>query len=139
MVDGDTVVLSDKDRIRMIGVDTPELHHPTKPVQCFASEAWQYSKAQLENKKVKITFDSSNNTVKHRDKYGRLLAYIYLPDGAFHNQNLIQNGYGFAYTRFPYRYSAQFVKLEEEAHKKALGLWGKCPQPDLLRDVEEHP
>ncbi|MCX6090319.1 MAG: thermonuclease family protein [Candidatus Atribacteria bacterium] len=71
VVDGDTVELNTGEKVRYIGMDTPELHHPKKPVQFLAQEAYQANKKMVEKKRVKLEFD-----VQQKDQYGRLLAYI---------------------------------------------------------------
>jgi micrococcal nuclease len=117
-VDGDTIVLADKERVRLIGVDTPELHHPRKPVQYYAEEAYRFTQRIVEGKKVRLEYDW-----QRRDRYGRLLAYVYLPDGTFLNAELIRQGYGHAYTKFPFKYLDEFRRLEREARKTGKGLW----------------
>lgn len=117
-VDGDTIVLADKDRVRLIGVDTPELHHPRKPVQYYAEEAYRFTRRIVEGKKVRLEYDW-----QRRDRYGRLLAYVYLPDGTFLNAELIRQGYGHAYTKFPFKYLDEFRRLEREARETGKGLW----------------
>lgn len=117
-VDGDTIVLADKERVRLIGVDTPELHHPRKPVQYYAEEAYRFTQKIVEGKKVRLEYDW-----QRRDRYGRLLAYVYLPDGTFLNAELIRQGYGHAYTRYPFKYLDEFRRLEREARETGKGLW----------------
>ncbi len=104
--------------VRLIGVDTPELSHPLKPVQYFAQEASSFTTKMVLGKKVKLEFD-----LEREDKYGRLLAYVFLPDGRMLNAEIIKQGYGFAYTRFPFRYMDEFRRYEREAREKGLGLW----------------
>jgi micrococcal nuclease len=117
-VDGDTIVLADKERVRLIGVDTPELHHPRKPVQYFAVEAYRFTQSVAEGKKVRLEYDW-----QRRDRYGRLLAYVYLPDGTFLNAELIRQGFGHAYTKYPFKYLDEFRRLEREARETGRGLW----------------
>ncbi|MBI3595545.1 MAG: thermonuclease family protein [Nitrospirae bacterium] len=117
-VDGDTIVLADKERVRLIGVDTPELHHPRKPVQYYAEEAYRFTQRIVEGKKVRLEYDW-----QRRDRYGRLLAYVYLPDGTFLNAELIRQGYGHAYTKYPFKYLDEFRRLEREARETGKGLW----------------
>jgi micrococcal nuclease len=117
-VDGDTIVLANNDRVRLIGVDTPELHHPRKPVQFYAEEAYQFTQKIVEGKTVRLEYDW-----QRRDRYGRLLAYVYLPDGTFLNAELIRQGYGHAYTKYPFKYLDEFRQLEREARENGKGLW----------------
>jgi micrococcal nuclease len=118
VIDGDTLVLANDERVRLIGVDTPETKHPRKPVQRFGKEASLFTKRMVEGKEVRLEFDWQK-----RDKYGRLLAYIYLLDGTFVNAEIIKQGYGFAYTRFPFKYLEEFRSYEKEARENRKGLW----------------
>lgn len=80
VVDGDTLSIDkdgEKKTIRLIGIDTPETVHPTKPVQCFGIEASNKAKELLTDKKVRLEFD---DTQGEQDRYGRLLAYVFLED-----------------------------------------------------------
>ena len=118
VIDGDTLLLTDGERVRLIGVDTPETKHPRKPVQYFGKEAYLFTKEMVDGKEVRLEFDW-----QRRDKYGRLLAYVYLLDGTLLNSEIIKQGYGFAYTRFPFKYLEQFRRLEKEARENKRGLW----------------
>lgn len=129
-VDGDTVevrfiskpagIINQTEKIRMIGVDTPETVHPKKGVEAFGKEASEYTKRALLNKNVYIALDWDI-----KDKYGRLLAYIYTEDGKVcHNAKLIQEGYAHAYTIFPFQFLEEFKALEKEARSRKRGLWG---------------
>ncbi len=117
-VDGDTLLLTNGERVRLIGVDTPETKHPQKPVQRFGKEAYLFTKGMVEGKEVRLDYDW-----QRRDKYGRLLAYVYLKDGIFLNAEIIKQGYGFAYTKFPFKYLEEFRKYEREARENKKGLW----------------
>lgn len=120
VIDGDTLQLSTRERIRLIGVDTPETKDPRRPVQRFGKEAAAFTRRMVEGKRVRLDYDSAR-----RDRYGRTLAYVYLEDGAFLNAEIIRQGYGFAYTRFPFKYLEEFRKLEREAREARRGLWGR--------------
>jgi micrococcal nuclease len=117
-VDGDTIVLVNKDRVRLIGVDTPELHHPRKPVQYYAEESYRFTQKIVEGKTVRLEYDW-----QRRDRYGRLLAYVYLPDGTFLNAELIRQGYGHAFTKYPFKYLDEFRRFEREARESGKRLW----------------
>jgi len=117
-IDGDTLLLTNGERVRLIGVDTPETKHPRKPVQYFGKEAYLFTKRMVEGKDVRLEYDW-----QRRDKYGRILAYVYLRDGTFLNAEIIKQGYGFAYTRFPFKYLEEFRKYEREARENRKGLW----------------
>lgn len=124
--DGDTFDVQlegRKQRVRMIGVDTPETKDPRRPVQCFGEAASRYTKERLLDKEVRLAVDPQGD---ERDKYDRLLRYVYLPDGTLYNAELIREGYAFAYTRFPYSKLDDFRRLEREARDAGRGLWAGC-------------
>lgn len=130
--DGDTITVDmngKKEEIRFIGVDTPETHDPRKNVQCGGPEASAYTKQRISAYgKVRLQSDVLST---NRDRYDRLLRYVYLPDGTLMNENLIQNGFGFAYTYFPFSKSALFTKDEAAAKQAKKGLWNHCaPTPN---------
>ena len=107
--------------IRLIGVDTPETVDPRKPVQCFGKEASDKAKQMLTGQRVRIEEDPSQGTY---DKYGRLLAYIFLPDGTLFDEYLIAEGYGHEYTYdTPYKYQKEFRAAETDARVEKKGLW----------------
>lgn len=118
VIDGDTLHLTNGGKVRLIGVNTPETKHPQKPVEYFGKEADLFTKRMVEGKEVHLEFDW-----QRRDKYGRLLAYVYLADGGFLNAEIIKQGYGFAYTKYPFRYLAEFKRYEKEAREQRRGLW----------------
>jgi micrococcal nuclease len=127
-IDGDTVHITLEnppkgfnriEKIRMIGVDTPETLHPNRDVEDFGLEASNFTKNALLDKVVCIALDWDT-----RDRYGRLLAYIYTPDGGCHNAELIRQGYAYAYTRFPFQFLEEFKALERGARAAKSGLWG---------------
>ena len=122
VVDGDTLKLTGGERVRLIGVDTPETVHPRKPVEYFGKEASAFTKKMCEGKTVRLEYDQTR-----RDKYARLLAYVYLEDGTFVNAEIIKQGYGFAYTKFPFKYMEEFRAYERDAREKKMGLWKMEP------------
>lgn len=129
-VDGDTIAVNMNGRvetIRFIGVDTPETHKPNTPVQCYGPAAAAFTKNTIGAQKVRLSLDPKST---NRDRYGRLLRYIYLPDGTLLNQKLIENGYGFYYPYFPFTKSTTFNAAEQQAMAAHKGLWGNChPTP----------
>lgn len=129
-VDGDTiaVTMSGKvEKVRFVGVDTPETHKPNTPVQCYGPAAAAFTKNTIGNQRVRLVSDSLSTD---RDRYGRLLRYVYLPDGTLLNEKLIQDGYGFYYPYFPFTKSKQFDADEQAAMAAHKGLWGNChPTP----------
>lgn len=125
--DGDTITVSRagfSDIVRLIGVDTPETKDPRKPVQCFGQASANYTKQILLGKDVRLEAEPADD---NRDKYGRLLRYVYFAEnGTLFNAQLIREGYAFAYTVFPYGKMDEFRRLEAEARTDNRGLWGGC-------------
>jgi micrococcal nuclease len=126
-VDGDTVRvrienpppgLEALETIRMIGADTPETVHPRRGLEFFGKEASEFTRQRLLGKPVFLAFDWDR-----RDRYGRLLAYIYSPDGDCHNAALIREGYAHAYTSYSFQFIDEFRALEQEARREGRGLW----------------
>lgn len=120
VIDGDTFELSDGERVRMIGVDTPETVKPNSPVEPYGKEASDFTKKLLTDQKVTLKFD-----VEPRDKYERLLAYVYLPDGTFVNEKLVRDGYARIMTiPLNVAFADLFLEAEREAREHNRGLWG---------------
>jgi len=131
VVDGDTVVVrlvhppagfAGVERVRLIGIDAPESVRPGTPVQPFAREAAAYARAALQGRRVFLAFDR-----ELRDRYGRVLAYLYRDDGVFFNARMVEDGYAHAYTRYPFRFMEEFRALERGARREGRGLWGQAP------------
>jgi len=118
VIDGDTILLTNGERVRLIGVDTPETKHPQKPVERFGKEAYLFTKKMVEGKEVRLKYDWPR-----KDKHDRLLAYVYLLNGTFLNAEIIKQGYGFAYTKYPFKYIEEFRQYEREAKENKKGLW----------------
>lgn len=130
--DGDTITVDmngTNETIRFIGVDTPETHDPRKPVQCYGAAASAFTKNTLvaAGSTVRLTADSLTS---NRDRYDRLLRYVYLPDGTLVNLKLIREGYGFYYPYFPFSKSEEFAAAQKQAQLEHKGLWSNCsPKP----------
>jgi micrococcal nuclease len=125
-VDGDTIAVNmngSVETIRMIGVDTPETHKPNTPVQCYGPQAADFTKNLIGSSSVRLQADPLDT---NRDRYGRLLRYVYLPDGKMVETELINNGYGFAYTLFPFQKKSEFVSDMQAAQNAKIGLWAAC-------------
>ena len=126
VVDGDTIRVrldGRTERVRYIGVDTPESVKPGTPVQCFAKRAAAANAALVAGHSVRLVGD-----VEQRDRYGRLLAYVYRePDGAFVNAQLVREGYARTMTIAPnVAHARQFAQLAQTARRSGRGLWGAC-------------
>lgn len=111
------------ERVRFIGVDTPETKDPRTTVQCFGKMASEFTKQMIGDSPVRLETDPTNT---NRDRYNRLLRYVYLPDGRLLNAELIKQGYGFAYVLYPFQKMEEFKSYETEARQQNRGLWGEC-------------
>ena len=121
VIDGDTFKLANGERVRLIGVNTPETVDPRRPVERFGPEASAFTKSRLTGKSVRLDFDK-----ERRDRYGRLLAYVYVDD-RFLNEELIERGFGHAETQYPYSSAMKkrFRAAEDQAKAAHRGLWGE--------------
>ena len=131
-VDGDTLQLSNGEKVRLIGVDTPESSNNSKlrrdakrtgqdakEIIKMGKEAAAFTRDLVQGKNVRLEFD-----VQKRDKYGRLLAYAFLEDGTFVNAEIMKAGYAQVMTIPPnVKYQELFLKLEREARESKRGLW----------------
>lgn len=119
VIDGDTIVVRGLGKVRYIGIDTPELRHPTKGEERFGFEASEYNKKLLQGKPVKLEFD-----IQRRDKYHRILAYVYA-GSTFVNACLVEAGYAEVMTIPPnVKYQDLFLDLQRRAKQGKKGLWG---------------
>ena len=133
VIDGDTIQLETGERVRLIGIDTPEMHESDKlyrdsqrtkqdirTIQALGRRSYEFTKKLVEGKRVSLEFD-----VEKYDKYSRLLAYVYLKkDGIFVNAEIIKQGYASLMTIPPNaKYTDLFLKLYQDARKNRRGLW----------------
>ena len=132
VVDGDTLQLETGERVRLIGIDTPEIHESDKlyrdsqrtqrdasTIKELGMRAYEFTKKLVEGKRVSLEFD-----VEKYDKYGRLLAYVYLKDGTFVNAKIVEEGYASLMTIPPnVKYADSFLKLYQQARNNRRGLW----------------
>ena len=124
VVDGDTIVVDGDERVRFIGMDTPETKDPRKPVQCFGKEAARRTEQLLPpGTPIVLVYD-----VDRFDRYGRTLAYVYRArDGMFVNASLVRDGYAQVDTVPPdVAHADDFVALQRAARNAGRGLWTKC-------------
>ncbi|MGH9186629.1 MAG: thermonuclease family protein [Acidimicrobiales bacterium] len=128
VVDGDTIeviVAGQRERVRLIGIDTPETVDPRRPVECFGREASDHTSTLLPHgTPVRLERD-----VEARDDYGRLLAYVFRPsDGLFVNVALVEDGYATVLTIPPnVAYAGEFADAAGRARESGRGLWSSCP------------
>ena len=116
--DGDTVRLANGEKVRYIGIDTPEMNYKRPPAEYFAQEAKYFNSNLVYGKNVRLEFD-----IEKRDKYGRLLAYVFTDD-IFVNEEMIREGYANTLTIPPnVKYADKFRKLLREAKTEHRGLW----------------
>jgi micrococcal nuclease len=110
-------LLGTGERVRLIGVNTPETVHPKKPVEVFGKEASAFTRRMVEGKLVRLEFDPlSSRRSDGKDRYSRTLAYVFLQDGTHLNAEIIRQGYGFAVSSTPrLKYQNEFRRLELEA------------------------
>jgi micrococcal nuclease len=127
VVDGDTVhvTLDGRDeRVRLIGIDTPEVAHDGRPAECFGDRAAAETRRRLEGRSVRLNFD-----VRLRDRFGRILAYV-VDDRGLVNLALVQGGFAVALAVPPdTRMAGDFGRAEDEARTAGRGLWSACPTP----------
>ena len=131
-VDGDTLVLENNERVRLIGIDTPEMHDSNKlnrdaqrsgqdieAIKQLGRRSYEFTKKLVEGKRVRLEFD-----VERYDKYKRILAYVYLLDGTFLNAEIVKQGYASLMTYPPnVKYADLFLKLYRQAREDQRGLW----------------
>ena len=123
VIDGDTfeIYLNNKiEKIRMIGLNTPESVDPNRGIECYGIEASDRLKELLHGKIVNLESDETQDYV---DKFGRVLKYVYL-DKKNINKQMIEEGFGFEYTfKKPYKYQIEFREAQKKAKQNSLGLW----------------
>lgn len=126
VVDGDTIELTvngRKEKVRLIGINTPETVDPRKSVECFGKEASDKMKELASGNLVYLEYDDTQGL---RDKYNRLLAYVYLEDDQMLNRKMVAEGYAHEYTYgTPYKYQKEFRELQNFARTQGRGLWAK--------------
>ena len=134
VIDGDTVELENGERVRYIGIDTPETMDPRKPVQCFGKNATAANKELVEGKRVRLEKD-----VTDRDKYNRLLRYVYINE-TFVNLELVKQGFAHSSTYPPdVKYQDLFLVAQTEARENQRGLWADCPVSSIPPDRSYSP
>ncbi|MDY0356753.1 MAG: thermonuclease family protein [Sedimentisphaerales bacterium] len=134
VVDGDTLDIAAPDgastttRVRLLGIDAPETHAPDDRPAHFAMEAAAFARGQLSGRRVNLYLEEDGRTRGH---YGRLLAYVALPDGTVLNEVLIAEGYAYADLRFRHGFYHKYRQLEGSARALGKGLWAEATREDL--------
>ena len=124
VIDGDTIQLDNGERVRLLAVDAPETVHPRKAAQYFGNEAHDFTRRTLSGEKVRLVFDANSVGRRHRDRYGRLLAYVYRArDNLDVNAELVKQGYAHAYLKYPTERGQEFLGYQQEAQAEQRGLW----------------
>jgi len=119
--DGDTIVLTNRWRVRYIGIDAPEIDHQNQKAQPYGYAARAFNKKQVSSGKIGLEFDKERH-----DRYGRLLAYIFLADGSFLNARMLENGLAYYLYRSPnVKYENRLLKAQRDGMKAQMGLWRK--------------
>ena len=143
VIDGDTIEIETGQRVRLIGIDTPETVHPSQPVGCFGREASQKTTELLHSQLVELEKDISET-----DRYGRLLRYVWL-EGVLINELLVREGYAQVTTYPPdVKYEQRFLEAQRQARDAGAGLWGEIcdtahdpistpDQPSLLPTTDQ--
>lgn len=134
VIDGDTLDIDAPDgdepttRVRLWGVDTPEMPHgdPPKPAEPYAEEATGFTRKMVEGKQVHLTLESQ----RLRGHFGRLLAFVELPDGRMLNESLLSAGLARADDRWSHRHLDEFLAIEKQARQNKLGLWAGADNTD---------
>jgi endonuclease YncB( thermonuclease family) len=117
--DGDTIVLTNGWRVRYIGIDAPEIDHESQKAQPYGYKARSFNQTVVLSQKIRLEFDRERH-----DRYGRLLAYIFLADGSFLNSRMLENGLAFYLYRRPnVKYDKRLLKAQRDGMKAQKGLW----------------
>lgn len=134
--DGDTIKVTGVGKVRLLGIDTPEREMSDKDrffvelggngkiLRRIAGEALRFNIDTVKGKEVRLAFDREK-----RDQYGRLLAYVTLPDGRLLNRLLLERGYAIVYRRYEFLRKGEFLAAEEQARRERIGLWKRSGSP----------
>lgn len=120
--DGDTIQLETGERIRYLGIDAPEVAHGRDSADCYAYEAKTANSQWVLNKRVVLRYDRET-----RDSHGRLLAYVFLPDGRCVNEDLLRGGFAWVFRPSEgFLRWKEFVSCQRDALRSHRGMWGSC-------------
>jgi len=137
VADGDTITLENLGTVRFIGVDTPEKNHPMLPAQFMAEEASAFTRKLCLGKDIRLEYDGFDDD--KRGNYGRILAYLYLKDGTFVQEQLLMKGYAAIYTKYPFdeKRKSRFLAWEQKAKQEGSGLWKDGGMTEALWILEQ--
>ena len=134
VIDGDTFILSDKSKVRLLGIDAPEVRSSDKmdrdvgrtgqdkeTISKLGELSTEYLKELIEGKRVLLT---KENNYEDKDSYGRLLRYAYLEDGTFINGKMVEEGYAQVFRKYDLSRKNELLELEKDARENERGLWG---------------
>ena len=133
VVDGDTAKIEFEGEtisMRIIGIDTPETVHPSRPVEPYGPEATVTARELLEGKTVTLEYDADPEHDRF-GRYGRLLVYLRLEDGSDFGKLMVADGFARAYPKYPFSRSKEYLAVEAVAKKAKKGLWGLEPAVPL--------
>ncbi len=124
VIDGDTFILENNQRVRMIGINAPETAHRRygKKGQPFGNQARERLRRFIDGKDVTL-----KDGRELFDRFGRRLAYVYLPDGTFVNREMVREGYAETFRKFQFEYKSEFLELERAAKQEKSGMWKEKP------------
>jgi micrococcal nuclease len=144
VTDGDTFELENGEKVRLLGIDAPEKFESQKlnsdaersgrdkkTIQKLGQLSSQFARELLDGKKVRLVPEPD---YEDKDKYGRLLRYVYLEDGTFVNKKIVEEGYAYAYRKFPVTKLDELIEAERRARTQKTGLWGSV---DGLKQLNE--
>jgi micrococcal nuclease len=127
VIDGDTLELDGVERIRLVGIDCPELDEPLGPVVA----AWL--RQRIEGQLVRLSFDPATSLSGHRDVFGRTLAYVWLADGRLLNREVVHLGFGAVDWRYPCTWTGPLLDAAREARRERRGIWQPASRHRCVR------
>jgi len=123
IVDGDTIIVDTHTLVQLLGVDALGTLQGDARNRELEKRSTTFTAHFLKGQRVELRYDSANRLKKHKDKWNRVLAYVYLEDGTLFNLAMIQHGYARAYTKYPLELVGEFKKAEQDVREKFIGLW----------------
>jgi micrococcal nuclease len=126
VIDGDTIILTNGRHVRYIGINTPEIEHEHQKAEPYGYHAKKYNEKLVFSKTVRLQFDKERH-----DHFGRLLAYVFLPDGTFINQAMIAQGYAYLLPQKPnIKYAKILLQAQREAMSAKKGMWREMAEEE---------